>query len=69
MIKNLNRFHLLLENLDIWIYPDEKKITVYKSDKIPYGSMVVVPDDAKLFSGTYKEFEDFLEHANRPGEM
>jgi hypothetical protein len=69
MLKNLNRVHLLLDNLDIWVYPDEKKITVTKQDKIPYGSMVVIPEDAKLFEGTYKEFEDFLEHANRLGEV
>jgi len=68
MLKDLNRLHLLLDNLDIWIYPDERKITVTKENMIPWGSAVVIPDDAKLFEGTYKEFEDFLEHANRLGK-
>jgi hypothetical protein len=69
MIKDLNRFHLLLSNLDIWIYPDEKRVTVNKQNKIPYGSMVVIPEGAKLFEGTYEEFEHFLEHANQLGEV
>jgi hypothetical protein len=63
MSKELNRFHLLLGNLDVWIYPDKKKITLHKINKIPWGSIVVIPEDAVLFEGTYKELETLLELA------
>jgi hypothetical protein len=63
MSKNLNRFHLLLGNLEVWIYPDEKKITFHKINKIPWGSIVVIPEDAVLFKGSYEELEALLELA------
>ena len=69
MTKNLNRFHLLLSNLDIWIYPDEKKITIHKSNCIPWGTYVVIPDDAKLFEGTYDELETCLEKLKQDKEL
>lgn len=59
-MKDLNRFHLLLGNLDVWISPEEHKISFTQQNKIPWGSMVVIPDEAVLFDGDYKELEEAL---------
>ena len=61
----VKRTLVVIGNLEIDFNPRLNQITVHKADRMPHMDMQAVPEDATLFWGTAKQFEEFLERAHK----